>query len=285
MTKGIRQLESFSPVSPGATATVRLSHMDRFASVVLKVASGSSTPLSVANQKTLIERVRLKVTFKNSGQVDTLWDITGAHLLMLNEFYGIPTQAGQVILPFSLPYMADVVAEDHFALGTMDLSQVILEVKLADTITNPELSGWGEIFLAGNAPLGEFIKLQTNSYNAQASAGIREISNLPVVGPSIALKAMHFTTDAISDLEIKANRVTIREGEKALQDVLGQMRTDRTVQRTPVAGHYHVDWMGNRYEDRLLTGAFQEFLVRANMTSAVDFEILSELVVGTRPAA
>lgn len=280
MARPIRKLPSFNAVAPGQVASVALPLTQDYTAVYLDLVHGAgSTAMTQANQSTLIEYVKLML----NGQ--TYWNISGANLVKLNNFYGIPAETGILPLAFTRPYMRDTLAEDNFRLGTANLRTATLEVKFSDTITSPVIEGYAEIHPRGQSPLGQFVKLEDTHYSAAAAAGIREISDLPVIGPGVGIKALHITSSAIDDVELKVNNTVFYEAEVALMKTQMDKAAFQTAGRTWQTGMTHLDFAGNRYSDIIDTTPIRDFRLRLNMSAASDFAVLHELVVGQPVAA
>ena len=280
MARPIRKLPSFNAVAPGQVASVALPLTQDYTAVYLDLVHGAgSTAMTQANQSSLIEYVKLML----NGQ--TYWNISGANLVKLNNFYGIPAETGILPLAFTRPYMRDTLAEDNFRLGTANLRTATLEVKFSDTITSPVIEGYAEIHPRGQSPLGQFVKLEDTHYSAAAAAGIREISDLPVIGPGVGIKALHITSSAIDDVELKVNNTVFYEAEVALMKTQMDKAAFQTAGRTWQTGMTHLDFAGNRYSDIIDTTPIRDFRLRLNMSAASDFAVLHELVVGQPVAA
>ena len=272
MARAHQKLPSFNAVAPGSVASLNIPTTDTYTAIYVGIRHGSNTKMTAVNMKTLIEEIKLVL----NGNV--MWQLSGGDYVSLLEFYGIDIQAGVLPLVFALPYMDQASNGDIFALGTADLRTAVLEIKLASGVTSPVLSAYSEIFTGGNQPLGMFIKLEDTHYGAEGT-GIREISNLPVTGVGVGLKALHFTTDQIGEIEIKANRA---EMFKVIPEVNANqlaIRTSRTGQRSIQAGYTHVDVGGNRAADVVAMDNIKDFRVKADLTAAVPFRIIHELVV------
>ena len=274
-------MPSFGSVAPNSTASLSLPVNMDYANLMIKITSGAGdTPLTRTNMENLVGKVRVKYNSPAFGSL-TLIDVNAKELLTLNEFYGLPFVNGILLLDFAKNYLTNLAMEDNFGLGCAEARSVFIEVELKSTITNPKMSAVATTFVRGKQePMGQFVKLEVHHYNAAASAGLREIADLPVIGARLGLKALHISTDEILNYEVQANRVKLIEGEPSFDAVSNDLVAFRTGGRHQVTGWTHIDVMGNRYDDIVDTSKFADFRLKLQMTSAVDFQIVSETIIG-----
>ncbi|WP_085908074.1 major capsid protein P2 [Kiloniella majae] len=272
MPRALQKLPSFNAVAPGSVASLNIPTTDTYSAIFVGIRHGSDTKMTVTNMKTLVEEIKLVL----NGRV--MWQITGADYIAKLNFYGIDIQAGVLPLVFALPYMDNAVNGDVFSLGTSDLRTAVLEIKLSSGITSPKLEAYSEILVGGNQPLGLFIKIEDTHYGAEGT-GIREISDLPVTGPGVGLKALHVTTDSIGDVEIRANRSELFKVIPEINANQLSIRTSRTGERVLQAGYTHIDLGGNRLADVVQTGNIKDLRLKMDFTAATAFRVIHELVV------
>jgi hypothetical protein len=278
MTKSILPLPAFQAVAPGQVASLNVPLGRIYHSIVLRVKH-EATPVDMplADMKTEIEWVKLKIARNGQGQ-RLRWDVTAAKLVDRNDYYNMPDAAGALGLYFAAPYFNAVGSEDIFRMGTLDVASVVLEVKFASTVVNPSIEAHGLVYDEPNEPLGSFVDLWTTSYGADASAGVREISNLPVTGPGMALKALHIDTDNIDGVELRVNNGEFRTFDMSLNRIVSDIETFRTGPRTWQAGYTHIDLAGNRAAEIMPTAGIRDFRLKLDMSAADAFEILTETV-------
>ena len=272
MPRAVQKLPSFNAVAPGSVASLNIPTTDTYSAIFVGIRHGSDTKMTVTNMKTLVEEIKLVL----NGNV--MWQISGADYVAMLQFYGIDIQAGVLPLVFALPYMDNAVNGDIFALGTADLRTAVLEIKLGSGITSPTLNAYSEILVGGNQPLGMFIKIEDTHYGAEGT-GIREISNLPITGAGVGLKALHVTTDSIGEVEIKANRAELFKVIPEINANQLSIRTSRTGERVLQAGYTHVDLGGNRLADVVNMTNIADFRVKLDFTAATAFRVIHELTV------
>ena len=269
-----QKLASFNAVAPGSTASVKLPATVTYAAIDIEVKHGGAL-MSLADMKTKIKRVRLMI------EGHALWNMTGKTLVERNAFYGLNAADGLGILSlvFAEGYLDNPSNEDALALGTADLTNVTIEIELAADIVAPVLEGTAQIYSGANTPVGRMIRLEDTHYSA-GGAGIFQISDLPVVGAGVGLKALHFTTDKIDHVEIKGNTVILYEMNKQVNQAVLDRRTQRTMKRTPQAGYWHLDIAANRLADMIATEGFRDFRLKLTMSEGgVSFAVIHELVV------
>jgi len=278
-----QKLPSFNAIAPGSTASLKVPTTVTYAAIDIQIThdvAATPTLMSLADMKTKIARVRLMI----DGHA--MWNITGKNLVELNAFYNQNAVDGSGILSlvFAQGYLDNPANEDALALGTASkadgkpIQNVTIEVELASDIVAPKLEATATAYTGANMPLGQFIQLEDTHYSA-TGVGKFEISDLPVVGANIGLKALHFTTDKISHIEIKGNNNILHEFNQQVNAAVLKRRTGRTVGRTAQAGFTHVDVGGNRLGDVIRTDVFRDFRLKLDMTEATAFTILHELVV------
>lgn len=268
-----QKLASFAAVDPGSTASVKLPVTVTYAAIDIQIKHDGAL-MSLADMKTKIKRIRLMI----DGHA--LWNMTGKTMVEYNDFYGLNAADGLGILSlvFAAGYLDNPSNEDALALGTADLTNVTIEIELAADIVAPVLEGTAQIYSGANTPVGRMIRLEDTHYS-NSGTGIFEIADLPVVGAGVGLKALHFTTDKIDTIEIKANQNTLFDMNKQVNQSVLDRRTKRTMKRTPQAGYWHIDISANRLADLIATEGFRDFRIKAKMTEAGSFAVIHETVV------
>ena len=278
MTSSVLELPALQAVAPGQTASLNIPRGVTYRAIFLKIQHGAVLAnMSQADMKTHIERIKLRIAKVGKGS-DTFWDVTGTQLKMLNDYYVLPGPNGTLGLYFVRPYFNSPGVEDAFALGTLDVQNVILEIKLSSTVVNPTIVATAVIKDGANEPLGDFIRLNTFSYAAAAAAGVREIADLPLTGPGMFLKALHVDTANITKLELRINHSDFREYDPDINAVLSDFDTYRTGGRAAQAGFTHMDLTGNRGADIMPTAGVTDFRLKLTMSAADAFQVLTETI-------
>lgn len=278
-----QKLPSFNAIAPGSTASLKVPATVTYAAIDIQVThdvTGTPTLMSLADMKTKIARVRLMI----DGHA--AWNITGKNLVEYNAYYNLNADDGSGILSlvFAHGYLDNPMNEDALALGTAvkangkPVQNVTVEVELASDVVAPKLEATATVYTGANQPLGKFIQLEDTHYSA-GGVGKFEISDLPVVGQGVGIKALHITTDKISHVEMKANNSILHEFNREVNAAVIKRRTGRTLGRTEQAGYTHIDVGGNRLGDIVDTSGFRDFRMKLEMTEATAFTVLHELVV------
>lgn len=277
-----QKLASFNAVAPGSVASLKVPTTVTYAAIDIQIThddGGTATLMSLADMKTKIVRVRLMI----DGHA--AWNLTGKNLVEYNDYYNLNADDGSGImsLVFAHGYLDNPMNEDALALGTASKSNgqaiqnVTVEVELASDVVAPVLEATATVYTGANRPLGQFIQLEDTHYSA-GGVGIFEISDLPVVGDGVGIKGLHITTDKISHVEIKANKSIVHEFNREVNAAIIKRRTGRTLGRNEQDGYTHIDVGGNRLGDILDTTGFRDFRIKLDMTEAVPFTVIHELV-------
>jgi len=291
MKSMIIPMQGFNAVGAGQTANLSIAvggyvYQALFLKVKHDPGAAPGTKMTAANFKILIESIKVKV----NG--DSLIDVSGAELLILNDFYGYPRADGVFPIIFKRPEFIDPTDEVRFALGTQNVDTVSVEVKLAAAIVGPELSMSGDVLVQVRRDLGQVVRIRGQAYGAQAAAGINRIQDLTVRGRSSfagfnsterGLKALHLTAANIADHKVILSGAVINEGEQDLLNVWADVNAFQTVSRSPQPGIYHIDFAGNRYSGIVPTDAATEFALDLNFSAANPaFSVIAEEIIGNR---
>lgn len=273
-----RALPSFSAVGAGQTANISVPTGGyTYAFWLLKyVANGSDADEATFGAD--ITNIKIKL----DGEV--LIDLSGQDLLDLNNYYGYEMANGYFPIMFVRPEFLDPIEEARFALGTLGLGQVTMEVKIDSGATAPELSMTANILSGQSRGPGQLIRIRKTAYGNQAASGTREIDNLPVTGPETGrgLKALHIGSGNIDSHEVLLNNQTIHEATAEELALTTNIYSFKSGGRNPVSGKYHIDFTGDRYSGIIPT---QNADIRAKLefnSADAAFEIIHEEVIGQR---
>ncbi len=286
MPKFLKRMQSFSNVAPSSIAVATLPVTKKYHKVLLRLrhdTSGSGgaagTLMTQANMLTHIAEIRLRVTSLSFG-TQTLWELSGADFIKcINNFYNIDSAAGVLPLIFGCPYWNNPAIEDYFSLGTLDLTNVEIEVKFDSTVVGPELVGFAYEYGGPNEPLGQFLKYQYTNLSNTATGWIEE-PDLPVVGNGIGLKALHLSTNAIDEVELRSNGQVVHEDLAEFRPVLLDLNAFRTDGRTEDANYTHLDLAGNNAADVFNMSNVRDFRAKFNRTGTGAFRCITETVIG-----
>lgn len=267
MARMTKKVGSFGQVAAGATAIaempVGLTYHALF--IRYKRNGADATKAQIAAE---IEEIRLVV------DADEKYKLSGAQLLMLNDYYDYGFEDGVIKILFSRPNMRQQEGEDALAWGTADVQVFNVEIDIASGVTNPSLQIHA---LQGPAQnLGVHCCMRRfDGYDAQSS-GPFEISNIP--RGDFALLGLHLTTANINSVEVERDtRIISQVDQQVIKAHYGM--TGRKIQ----AGITHVDFSPtNRLSDRMSLKA-QDFRLRCDMSAASNFSVIAERLEGHVP--
>ena len=217
--------------------------------------------------------IYLKTTNVNADQIekitmtidgDTKVDIFGSDLLMLEAFRGIYAEAGVFCLRF-----ADIKAR------TQD------GVNLTGYVTNP---GENIILTIHFGPAtaqqtaekdGKMLRrlIDYRLYRDDIGADKTGKVNFKTFDRGPRIRALHFDTPRVTDLEIKRDKITRYEAPKFIND----MRLQQIGQRVPQEGFFHFDPIVSNYAvaDLLQTNG-ASFVISPTVSTAGAIPVLFE---------
>lgn len=193
----------------------------------------AGTPVTVANMKTEIQRIRLRI------DGDLIIDATPTFLLDLQKYFGDREGAGNVdgVIPlhFASMILNNPASVALYALGTQNIDNITVEVQCGTLTTTARI----ELYTSRsdekrNLGLHHRILAYPQNFN---TTGEQEISTLPKT-PTIAYESLHIEDAAgtIDSLTVTANAVDIVDEIPAnVQQVILE-----NTGRTPQTGYYHV---------------------------------------------
>jgi len=278
----LREFQSFNGVGAGQTANINLvAGGPVYSAFIIKYSHTASTLATKAIFSTDIENIKIKL----GGEV--LWNISGANLVFLNDYYGYPMVDGYFPIMFARPEFLDALEQRRFALGTAGVRSLTVEIKVKAGTVAPELSMFGELYFGQQRPPGQLIRVRSTAQSAQAAGGVREIHDLPLVDPyrndpGRGLKALHIKSGVITDHQILLNDDIVTEGPAALVNLVADIKSFQTISRTPQAGFHHVDFTGNRYSGIVPMSGVNDFRLKLTFSgAAAAFDLIAEEVIGT----
>ena len=273
------KLSSFNAVGPGQTANMSLPVGGPvYEAIHIRHKFGAASALATKAQ---IKANLTKIVVKVNGEM--LIDLTGKELQELNDFYKYPFKNGYLSIPFIRPEFLNANEELRYALGTVGIRQLSIEITLAAGLINPSLDAWAQITPGVQRPMGQVIRVRSTTQSAQAAAGLREIHDLPVVGPEIGrgIKALHIQSGKITEHEILRQGTKITESTKELLTLVQNFRSYRTGGRTGQTGYYHIDFAGDRASGIVSTQDVSDFRLKLTFSGIeAAFKVISEETIG-----
>lgn len=236
-----RKLPSFNTVAAGATCTLQLPRGAVYKTIVLRHTAGGAAP----NQATTganLARIRLKI----NGV--TRRDISGARQLTLNDYYLVPFVNGQIIIPFTRPWMKTIEAEENLGMGTRNVDTLTIEVDIAGGVATPTLEAYA-LMSPEDRDLGTVVEVQELTFSTAVS-GQFEIATLPKGNGALA--ALHLFNSNITDVVLRMNSINVIESLNGLHSVYDYH------ERAPQSGIVHLDALfQNRLGDAFPINALQ----------------------------
>lgn len=260
------RLPDFNPVNANVRASVKIPTGPTYREFILKYTP-DGTPANSATMIADIEEIVIKINGTER------YSISGKHLIMLNAFYGNAFVDGELVIPLSRSWARSVGGEENLAWGTLNVSNMYLEVKIAAGATNPQLSA-DAATTPESRDLGIIVEVHNFPYEA-VSGGKKEIPDLPKENGKLI--ALHLESANITAMEVKMNKVPFIETDS---DLAGYQRyLKRVGGRNPQSGYSHVDAMLlNRIDDAWPLAGLQEFRVNPTVSAAGSIPIIMETV-------
>lgn len=268
-----QNIPDFSPIAAGKNAVTALPTGPTYRELTI-YASDENGKMDKAAMIANIENVSIKI----NGSAR--WNISGANLVALNEYYGNEFNDGELILPLSRHWLRTMQGEENLCWGTKNVKSFLVEVKLAAGVVDPDLAIDAEI-IPDSRDLGMIVEL--HEYQASSgNTGKKEIPDLPTENG--ALVALHLKNANIDQLEVKVNRVDLIEDAHDLRGY--QNRIARKAGRKLQAGYIHFDVMAsNRLDDAVPLAGANDFRVNPYLSAAGDIPILMETLNIPLPAS
>jgi len=268
-----QKIPDLSPVGAGLRASVMVPKGPTYREFVVNVTIDGVK----ATKAQIIANVE-EIVLKINGT--SRWEISGANLVALNEYYGNDFSDGELIIPLSRHWARTPQGEENLCWGTRNIQNLFVEVKMAAGSYVPTLSLDAD-FIPEERDLGLIVEIHEFSYPASV-VGKREIASLPTENGSLV--AMHLKNADITELEVKVNRTPAIESNVNLDAY--QNKLARRGGRTPQAGYVHFDPMvSNRIDDALPLKGAQDFRVNPTVSAAGDIPLVMETLNIPVPSA
>ena len=271
MPRIIKELPAFQAIAAGQEATLNAPVGLTYHQILLRyIADVTATPTDAtpAVFAADIDEIRWVI------DAETKWQLSGAELNALNNYYQVPAIDGAFPLLFSRPWQRTMGGEDEIAYGTAggSVQTATLEIDINPAAANPKLSAFA--VLGPPSALGRHVAMRRFGQTYAGGVGEFEISDLPR-GP-YATSAIHFDTANIGDVEVEVDQRKVYEADQAIADAY-TVQTDRT----PQAGFTHVDFAPTNRLGDVLPLQVQDFRIKLGMTAATPtFRAIMERVEG-----
>lgn len=263
------RMPNFNAVAAGGTPTLNAPTNFRYHRLDLTYTTTTAGGATQANMEAEISEIRLKVNSKVQRRFSAreAFDIYG--------YRGIPFQTGKLPIFFSEPWRRTPGGEDILAWGMEDVSTFQIEVDLASAGQTSTLSAKAKVD-AVRQPMGQIVKWRKHNVGVTAT-GLVNVNTLP---KNDALYAMHALSTDINSVVVQTDQRDRRD------NTLADAQFDSTVEGwTPNSDWFHVDFSETgRVSDALLMTSedgqrkVQDFQVDFDMSAAVSFSLLSEMI-------
>ena len=256
-----RPLNSFSAVGAGERANVRLPSANglRYDEIHLE---SNVAPAD-------IERVTVTVN------ADVLVDITGTELRMREAYFGNVAVTNMYTLSFREPMARTMGGTDLTSLVTQNGDNIVVEVDLASSVTNPTLKAYA---ITSASPVGRQVVMRIRKQSFTPSAtGEQEYTTMNR-GPNIKRVHIGGAAGDLDKVTIERNQAVIYELTRARNEYL--LGRDGLV---PQSGYFHVDPISSGFAlDDMLPTLAQSFVWKFNVTTVGSLPLLAETVEAPR---
>lgn len=277
MTINTRKLNTITNVQAGEVATLEVPTGARMYHRLEIQVSDTNGIVSKANMKTFFENIKVSVFGDAYGSLDLI-DLKSADFFEnVLDFYNVQYEDGLLIIPFVVDHFENPLKRLGSALGTSDLRSCEVEFTIASGVVAPKLTAYA-VYDRVARPMGMVRRFHYQTFNVSA-AGDYQISNPSIMG-QLGLKALHFTTSKITDVEVKTNDLVIREAPLAILKRENQFRATHEG-RTEGAGYTHIDFAGDDGDRIVNMARVNDFQLKLAMSGSENqMRMIAETVVG-----
>lgn len=205
---------------------------------------------------------------------------SGSVIQMLNDYYGRPTAANILTIPYNDSVFHQLEQERYFGLATLGLKTANLKFRFDPAATNPSVKVSAiksEAFpSAGLDGKGQWVeKVRTHTFTA--NAGLTEITGLPTPDGAL-IKAMHIVKSDCVGAELRLDNVIWHDGYEGFKAVNELNLKQGKKPRVPQAGHYHIDFCtdGDMFSALPLTSAINDYRLKLNCTTGGPVKVIIE---------
>ncbi|MBY8270208.1 hypothetical protein KW521_12625 [Vibrio fluvialis] len=255
MARRLKKLNSLSNVAAGSTATLELGKGLSYHQVILQYSG-----ITLAQMKNIRMEVNGKVfqTYKDGNELD----------LINQHFSRGAAENGYLVLHFARPELDDLLQQRTFALGTADISTLVMRIDIDAAAAAPVIEAYA---LQGQQmPMGYITKMKSYPVSF-ATGGTHEIDKLPT--PATArIAAIHLLTDKVTHAELEVNGNIAFQAPKSLE-----AKIQKDAGRTPSDSKFTMDFIkeNDTAQSQVLDGV-QDFRVRLELSAAAAFNVLVE---------
>mgnify|MGYP001597474245 CR=1 FL=1 len=257
-------LSQVSNVVSGGTVTINLPTIDTYHKVLLETGISYSK----------MTEVKLIVDGSVAWELNSMQELVN----ILDKYNSIPTSTGVLQIPFVMNQLNQLNERVLSALGTADISTLVLQFKIATDVTNPTITATAEV--SDNTNIGLMLHIKKSNVD-YASTGIKTITTnnipkgfaTPMEGKDVypRLLVVHFENDGVDDFELKTGNTSRYKASRTL--LKHQLKSVRPNARTEQTGYTHIDFLRNG----TIAGAFNmiyrdlSFVVDVNLAGNYNF--------------
>lgn len=253
-----KKLENITQVAAGASVQINCPVRPTYHMIGLEYAN-----LTLAQMKNIRVEISGKV-------VQTYAD--GQELQDVNDYYNRHDGSADGFLPlyFVRPEFENTVLERMFAVGTMDVPTLAVQVDIDAAAVNPALSAFARVNPKPE-PLNTITKVKRFP-RTFATAGQKEIDSI-IRGPRIM--ALHLGKVDVSAVQMLANSTEIFPSGFTKERLEFEQQS---YGRSPISARYtHLDFcLEGRIDEMLVTGGLQELRLLPTLDTQGDLDVLVE---------
>jgi hypothetical protein len=208
----IRQPVKIGSITAAASSVVDLNipvgHNGTICGFFMQCFASGGTASPVANVKTAIEKINLSVTHKQEGGFSLLNDVTPTFLYFRELYYAksrglADNTTGVLHYDPSAAMRGGELAANIRNIGTRDLTDMVLRVSFASSITNvARIDVYADIDYNLIADLGAHVRIGKVSNPVAVAGGEVEVSNIPKFDKNFGFEALHIHSGALTDMTI-----------------------------------------------------------------------------------
>ncbi|MEI7850646.1 MAG: hypothetical protein WCH86_02325 [Kiritimatiellales bacterium] len=225
----IRNPVKIGTITAAASSVLDLSipvgHNGTICGLYFQCFASGGTASTVAQIKAAIEKINLSVTHKTEGGFSILNDVSPTFLFFRELFYGkarglAANEAGMMHYDPSAAMRGDEAAQNIRNLGTRDLSDMVLRMTFASSITSvARIDVFADIDYNLIADLGEHVRIGRVTAPVTIGGGEVEVTNLPRLDKRFGYEALHIHSGGLTDMTVTKTTLVLNGNDFQLRDV------------------------------------------------------------------
>jgi hypothetical protein len=225
----IRQPVKIGTITAAASGVLDLSipvgHNGTICGLFLQCFASAGTASPIANVKTAIDKINLSVTHKAEGGFALLNDVTPTFLYARELYYaqsrGLSANTTGVLhYDPSAAMRGGEAAANIRNLGTRDLTDMVLRVTFASSITNvARIDVFADIDYNLIADLGAHVRIGKVSEPVGIAGGEVEVRGLPRIDSRFGYEAIHIHSASLTDMTVSKVSLVINGNDWLMRDI------------------------------------------------------------------